>query len=343
MENNREYENLQLKYTFNIINDSYVKGILKDNFIVFNTINDLSYIVYSSKYALINCYDINNYQKVCEIKEDEINSFKYVNFNHFFDKKNKRDLVLSIYCKWDTLKLWDVKNWECLLILNNINDDLSLGYCCFLEENIIKDNLKQNLYIITSCRDNKNGSKPIKAYDLNGKIIKEIKNSENASMFIKSYFDKKNNKNYIISCNMNSIKSYDFEENQIYHEYFDKKENELYNRAIIYENDKTITLITSCFDGAIRFWDFHKNIFLKKIIVNSSMLFDCTVWNDEYLFAGNEKLNLINLKTGDIKFFSQHKNEVINIKIINHKNYGKCLISQGKNYDRIMLWIFENK
>ena len=267
MENNKKDENLELKFTFNIINDSYVKGILNDTFIVFQTFNDLSYIVYSSKYALINCYDINNFQKICEIKEDEIKSFKYVNFNHFSDKRSKRDLVLSIYCKWDTLKLWNVNNWECLLILSNINNDLSLGYCCFLEENI---NNKQNIYIITSCRDNKNGSRPIKTYDLNGNKNNEIKNSENASMYIKSFYDIKNNKNYIISCNMNNVKSYDFKENQIYHEYTDKKENELYNRAILYNNDKDnkITLITSCFDGAIRFWDFHKNIFLKKIIVN---------------------------------------------------------------------------
>ena len=336
-------KDFSIKYTFNIINDSYVKGILNNTFIIFKTFNDLSYIVYSSKYALINCYDIDNFQKVCEIKEEIDNSKKYVNFNHFLDKRNKRDLVMSIYCVCDSLKLWNANNWECLIIINNINNDLSLGCCCFLEDKI-KDEEKESIYIITSCRDNKNGSEPIKVYDLEGKKINEINNSKNVAMYIETFYDDKINKNYIFSCGMNCVKSYDFKEKDIYQQYSDKKDNELYNHAIIYKSKNIIILIASCFDGSIRLWDFHLNILLNKYNVSSTMIFECCIWKDEYLFVGgNNKLCLINLKNDKIKFFPEHKNPIIGVKKFKHKQYGNCLISQGKNYDRIILWVFDDK
>lgn len=328
----------KLKFSFNIINDSYVKGVLNNTFIVFETFNNLSYLIYSSKYALINCYDIINFQKICEIKDDVVNSCNYVNFNHYSDKKNKRDLVISIYCKWDTLKIWNVNNWECLLILSNINNGSALGCCCFLETKN-----KNELYIITSCRNNKNNLEPIKVFNLEGKKINDIKNSSYGSMYIESFYDNKYNKNYIFSCNMNCVRSYDFQEKSIYHEYFDKKENELYNHALVYEYENKLTLISTCFQGSIRFWDFHNNILIKKINITPPMIFECGIWDDEYLFVGSDALKLINLKNGEIKYFEDHKNTVVNIKIIKQRDYGKCVISQGIGYNKIILWIFDDK
>ncbi len=45
---------MDIKYIFNIINDSYVKGPLNDSFIIFKAFNDLLYLIYSSKSSLIN-------------------------------------------------------------------------------------------------------------------------------------------------------------------------------------------------------------------------------------------------------------------------------------------------
>ena len=131
-----------------------------------------------------------------------------------------------------------------------------------------------------------------------------------------------------------------------YHEYTDKKENELYSHAIIYINsDNALIIISSSFDGYIRLWNFHTNKLINKIKIKSSILFEICLWNNDYLFVGcgNDELNLINLKNGNINSFHRHKNAVINIKKFYHKNYGQCLITQGKNYDRIIIWIFEDK
>ena len=331
---------MDIKYIFNIINDSYVKGPLNDSFILFKTFNDLLYLIYSSKSSLINCYDLTNFQKICEIKDDISNICKYVNFNHIFDLKNKRDLVLSIYCSCDIIKLWNIYNWQCLIKINSINNGLTTGCCCFLKEN------KENIYIVTSCRDNKFGSEPIKIFDLKGNKIKDINSSKNVAMYITNFYDNMNNKNYIISCNLNRLKSYDYIKNELYHEYTDKKENELYSHAIIYTNsDNALIIISSSFDGYIRLWNFHTNKLINKIKIKSSILFEICLWKNDYLFVGcgNDELNLINLKNGNINSFHRHKNAVINIKKFYHKNYGQCLITQGKNYDRIIIWIFEDK
>lgn len=331
---------MDIKYIFNIINDSYVKGPLNDSFIIFKAFNDLLYLIYSSKSSLINCYDLTNFQKICEIKDDISNICKYVNFNHIFDSKNKRDLVLSIYCSCDIIKLWNIYNWQCLIKINSINNGLTTGCCCFLKEN------NENIYIVTSCRDNKFGSEPIKIFDLKGNKIKDINSSKSVVMYITNFYDNMNNKNYIISCNLNCLKSYDYIKNELYHEYTDKKENELYSHAIIYTNsDNALIIISSSFDGYIRLWNFHTNKLINKIKIKSSILFEICLWNNDYLFVGcgNDELNLINLKNGNINSFHRHKNAVINIKKFYHKNYGQCLITQGKNYDRIIIWIFEEK
>ena len=85
MKNNK----LNIKYCFNIINDSYVKAPLNETFIVFKTIDNFLYLIYSSKSGLINCYDLKKLQKICEIKEDCNKTSRYVNFKHYLDEKNK--------------------------------------------------------------------------------------------------------------------------------------------------------------------------------------------------------------------------------------------------------------
>ena len=78
-----------IKFYFNIINDSYVKAPLNETFITFKTIDNYIFLIYSSKNSLINCYDLIKLQKICEIKEESEKISRYVNFKHYLDKKKK--------------------------------------------------------------------------------------------------------------------------------------------------------------------------------------------------------------------------------------------------------------
>jgi len=327
-----------IKYSFNIINDSYVKAPLNETFITFTTINNLLYLVYSSKSSIITCYDLVNFQKIFEIKEEYEQNCRYVNFKHFLDENNKRDLVISIFCVCDNIKLWDVKNWECILNLKNINNSPDLGCACFLKFNDVN-------YIITSCRNNKNESKPIKVFDFNGNKIKEINESKEAALYIDSYNDTTISGNsYIISCNLNHIKSYNFKMNNVYHIYSDTNQDEYYCYTTII-NTNMVNLIASCYDGNIRIFDFHSGILLNKIINNNHLLlFEICTWKNDYLFVGygDNTIKLIDINgKAVVTSLSGHNNPVVNVKKINHPKYGECILSQGRNYDKIILWILK--
>lgn len=331
-------KNINIKYTFNIINDSYVKAPLNETFITFKTIDNFLYLIYSSKNSLINCYDLIKLQKICEIKEENINTSRYVNFKHYLDNISKRDLVISIFCTNDKIKLWNVKNWECILNIKNINNSPDLGCACFINNN-------NEIYIITSCRNNKCETRSIKAFDLNGNFLKEINNSKEASLYIDSYYDSKTNNNYIISCSLNHVKSYNFNKNELFHEYSDTNNNELYCYYTLF-NDKDVNLITSCYDGNIRIFNFFSGILINKIKIDNHILFEICLWEDNYLFigTGDNNIKLIDLKNKRIiKNLSGHMNAVVNVKRTVHPFYGKCLISQGKNYDKIILWILNDE
>ena len=103
---------------------------------------------------------------------------------------------------------------EFLLNLKNIYEKGRLSSSCFLKDN------KEN-YIIT-CNGGCKIIKPIKIFDFKGKHIKEISDSNDKTDFIDIYYDKELLKNYIIKGNKCCIKSYDYNNNRLYHKYFDK-------------------------------------------------------------------------------------------------------------------------
>ena len=68
------------------------------------------------------------------------------------------------------------------------------------------------------------------------------------------------------------------------------------------------------------------------------------MWDNEYLLVGcdDKTIKLINLNNGEIiKEIEGHNNKVISLKIIIHSIYGKCLLSQGADFEPIKLWIIK--
>ena len=201
----------------------------------------------------------------------------------------------------------------------------------------IKNN--QN-YILTS---NYGNLEPIKIFDLCGKKIKEIKNSnKNNVLFMDIYYDKQKSKYYIITGNEGCVKSYDYNQYKIYFIYCDNDNKAHYN-IIINNNDKNfVKLIELSEDGKIRIWNFHSRELLKKIYVSEFGLYGICLWDNDNLFVGcaDKSIKLINLNSWfTIKNLNGHKASVINIKKIKIEKYGECLISQGDFDEQIKLWI----
>ena len=322
-----------IEYLYDIVKDSYSYSYLVNTFSIFNSINDILYLVYSNKNNSIILYNVINNKKIKEMKNAHTGYI--TNLRYYLDKINKRDLILSISFYNNNIKLWNIdnNNINCLLNLKNINESGHLYSACILNDN-------NNNYIVTS----NNNSENIKIFDLNGKKIKEINNSNDKTNFIDIYYDNKLSKKYILTGNKGYIKSYDYNKNEIYKQYSDNDDKDHFC-IIINENKKEIKIIESSYDGNLRIWNFHSGELFKRIKISNEGLREICMWNNDYIFIGcdDKTIKLIELEKGIIiKELKGHNNTVISIKAINLPNYGKCLISQGATNDNIKLWIVDN-
>ena len=262
-----------------------------------------------------------------EIKNNH--NYYIINIRYYFDSINKRDLILSISCEDNNLKIWDI-SFNCLLNLKNINQQ------CVLYSGTILNNNNQN-YIITSNSWYKDID-PIKIFDFKGNKIKEMNNSNNKTLIIDTYYDNNYNKNYIITGNEGYVISYDFNENKIYHKYYASSDNKCHFSLLINKIEEIIKLIESSNEGIIRIWNFHNGELLNKINVINKKLYGICLWDINNLFVGCEDstMKLININNGKIiKNLSGHREEVVTIKKVIHPKYGECLISYGGD---IILW-----
>ena len=315
-----------------ITEDSYTDGYYNyDTFSIFESINKILYLIYANKYASIISYNLNNFEKINEIKKahnKEISSFKY-----YLDIINKRDLILSISSKENSIKLWNVQNWECII---KIGDIFQRGI--LISGFLFINNAQINIAL--------NNNSLIKVFDLD-KHIKEINiNSGDDILYIINYYDKKLSKNYIVSGTKFMIKSYDFNKDRVYHEYHNIKYSN--KNFIINDNDEITKLIAPGYDSIIRIWNFNSGDIIKEIRFQSNdlhILNSFCFWNNEYLFAGYEDNSIILIYLGNGSVCQKllgHKERILTLKKIIHHKYGECLISQGYRDDQIKLWKYKN-
>ena len=327
-----------------------------------SSISNIIFLIYGNNEKSIISYNLINKEKINEIKNAHQNNIS--NIRHHLDKFNKRDLFLSISSKDYNVKVWNVTNFQCLLNLNNIDTFYSNkhGYiysACFLA------NKNQNYIITSDCSPFLDSPKsgPIKIFDLNGNLIKEIKGSNDYNtLFIDTYFDEKKSNNYIISGNCGFIESYDYNNDKIYHKYthFNGSNNKnpfglntiyCYESIIIttlddINNEKTILkLIASCSDGFIKIWNFHSGEILKVIKVFGVFLHSICLINNNYLAVGcgDKSIKIVDIKKGKvIKVLIGDATDINCIKSINHPNFGICLLTKGNTQfrynDNIKLW-----
>ena len=321
----------------NIINDSYSYYRFVVTFCVFNSINNILYLIYSNENNSIISFNSIDNKKINIIKGAHD---KYIcSFRYYLDNINKRDLIMSISSDDNNIKIWNINNFELIINIQSIYNNGVLYSACFLNNNNQNYIITSNSYISTK--------ESIKVFDFKGNQIQEINDSKDDVFFIDIYYDNDLYKNFILTSNRGYSKSYDYNENKLYHKYNEDNNNyhhNWHNNIIINKIKKLIELIESCDDGYIRIWNFHSALLLKKIKVNNKRLVEICMWNNEYIFVGcNDKtIKLIELNNGNIiKELKGHDGVVFSIKAIIDSKYGKCLISQGSD-DIIKLWIIKN-
>ena len=309
----------------NISTNAY--GCSLDNiFISFKSKSDILYLIYSTLKKSIIAYNLNVMEIITEIK----NAHKdYIdNFRHSYDIINKKDIILSLSSGDNNIKIWDIKNWDCLYNINNLYKVGILLSACFL--------VNENVNYIVTCNCFLYN---IIVIDFKGNTIKKINDSSNYTLFIDIYFDNQKNQYYIITGNRTSVKSYNYDNNSLYFTYSD--EISTHHRSIVICNDNNIVkLIFSCEEGFIKIFNFHSGILLNKINLNKESLLGICLFDKNYLFIGtkNKRVILIDLKEGKIiKYFPGHNHWVCSIKKFKHIKFGDCLITQGLD-NKIKLW-----
>ena len=332
-ENNSNYKYIQ--FHSNIEEDSSAEYWIDNTICVFKSINEIISLIYTDSNNSIISYNLINNQKINEIKK--AHKERITNFRHYLDKNENRDLILTISAVDKNIKIWNNNNWNCLFNVEDIYNKCVYS-ACFLNE-------KNKIYIIVgSCSWSLNDNDPIKIYDFNGNKIQEINGSNDRVFFIDSYYDKKNLNNYILVGSSKYIKSYDFNKNKLYNNYYDifndkDKDNDHYSIIIKQEKD-IIKLIESSCDGSVRIWNFHSGKLLKKININltGEWLKGICLCKNNYLFVGsiNKKMIIIDLKEEKIIEICSLDEMILTIKKIIHPKYGECLITHGKN--TIKMW-----
>ena len=118
----------KLKLLKDITKDSYSDIYSDHSFIIFMSINNILYLLYSNKEKSIISYDLINNTKIIEIKSAHNNYI--TNFRFYNDLINKRDLFISISSEEENnIKLWNISNYECLLEIKKIYRNGGLSAC----------------------------------------------------------------------------------------------------------------------------------------------------------------------------------------------------------------------
>jgi WD40 repeat protein len=110
-----------IKLIKEITNNSFSDWIFENTFIVFKTINNFYLLIYATELKSIIIYDLNNFKIITEIKNSHEECI--TNFRHCYDKNIKTDLIMSVSRNNNNIKIWEIKYFQCLLNIKEVNTD----------------------------------------------------------------------------------------------------------------------------------------------------------------------------------------------------------------------------
>ena len=316
-----------LKYKGDLCINAHKYNSIDKVFCAFNSFSNESLVAWGTTMFFIELFDLDKNEIFKTIKNAHINII--YSCRHFPDKKKKIDYIItSSYDR--NVKLWDIKDCSCNLTIFNphISNHIYSVSILFEEE-------KNKNYIITSCTHDF-----MKIYDFSGKLKQTFGQMDINTYFIDTYYDDKKKKYYILNANSSDVKSYNFNNGEIYKIYKGFPQS-WHMSVIIHEIKEKQILIASDGNGYIRMWGFHSANLIKSIFTNSFInLRGICLWNEKYLFAGasDHQIKLFDLIEGKyIFFYKEHTKNVCTLDKIKSKRYGECLLSQGLD-GKIKIW-----
>lgn len=322
-----------INFLCDLAKNSFSDWGLDNVFTAFKGVDKIPYLVYSTKEKQIIIMDIKELKIINTIKKAHDNYI--TNIHHFYDKEEKKDIIMSVSAEYNNIKLWSMNDFKNIVEIKKINNQALLLSACFLIYN-------NNNYIVTSNGDLKgNNFDSIKLYDFKGNKFLEINNSNKNTNFIDTFYDKEKDTHYIITGNDGYIDSYNINENKKHIVFIENQPNNCHRSAAVIENEATKKLIDSCEDGIIRIWDFYSGKLINKIITGCNPLRGISILNENCIFIGSKDktIKVVDINKGIIiNSLKGHNNTVLEIKVINLDKYGDCLISQGMENDSIKLW-----
>ena len=342
-ENKSNPQNLKFKEDIVTTN---TKGGLNDIFEVYTSIKDnMQYLVSPNKnnfnLDIITLID-NKLQYSLKSHTKKVTSIRYF-LNNF---SNIEYLISSdeagIVNVWDISNNFNIKN----TIDTKYNDII---YSCLLVFTSNNENLNNNNegYIITSTYgisdDNEKSGTKIYSMENNGEFVNYISNTNNSSVYyLLSWYNKKNNKYYIIEFSYMKIFINSLLENEMYAELTQEQKLSHYSGFVYEIDEEKCYLYSSSKNGFINIWDLYNKQLINNINVNGSILCHMIQWDEKYAIVAD--YNCKSFKIIDIQSFSvvkdingSHSKEVKTIKKIKHPLYGDSLLSAGNDYT-IKLW-----
>ena len=258
---------------------------------------------------------------------------------YFINNINSEEYLISadndiIVIIWEITYDFNMK----FKINTNYSDNI---YSCLL----LFDLINENNYIVTSSYEQleDNDKSATKLYSLeNGQLIKYIiYSNKSAVYYLLSWYNKNNNKYYIIQFTFKAILINSVVDDELYCELIQEPEDN-HLSGFIYNLDNKDYLCSSSYNGYINIWDlFNKSIY-KIINTNNCVLCNIIQWNNKYSIVAdydNKSFKIIDFEKGqvvkDIK--GEHTDKVPCIKKIYHPLYGESLLTSGQD-NTIKLW-----
>ena len=288
----------------------------------------------------------NNYKlDVISLLENKLTASLQGHKNHirtiryFINNINSEEYLISadndiIVIIWEITYNFNIK----YKINTNYADNI---YSCLL----LFDLINENSYIVTSsyAQLDDNEKSATKLYSLeSGQLIKYISHTNrNAIYYLLSWYNKNNNKYYIIQFTFKAILINSVLDDELYCELIQEPEDN-HLSGFIYNIDNIDYLCSSSYNGYINLWDLLNKSIYKVINTNDCVLSNIIPWNNQYFIVAdydNKSFKIIDIEKEQIvkDISGQHTDKVPCVKKIYHPLYGESLLTAGQD-NTIKLW-----
>ena len=258
---------------------------------------------------------------------------------YFINNINSEEYLISadndiIVIIWEITYNFNIK----FKINTNYADNI---YSCLL----LFDLINENSYIVTSsyAQLDDNEKSATKLYSLeNGQLIKYISHTNrNAIYYLLSWYNKNNNKYYIIQFTFKAILISSVLDDELYCELIQEPEDN-HLSGFIYNIDNIDYLCSSSYNGYINLWDLFNKSISKVINTNDCVLSNIIQWNNQYFIVAdydNKSFKIVDIEKETIvkDITGQHTDKVPCVKKIYHPLYGESLLTAGQD-NTIKLW-----